>query len=125
MDYPNCIKQALIDSQITQEARGFDMICDAIMVRYYNPDFDINYLDKIVYPSIAKKFKTTTSNVEKTIRYTIQIAYDRHNKLVEEITKNNKFEITNMNFIDTYEKCLHYQITEELKEAEGEALEPR
>ena len=125
MSYPICIQQALMDSSISLNIKGFDMLCDAIMVRYYNHDFDVNYLDKIIYPNVARQFKTTTSNIERTIRHTIEIAYDRHNKFVEEVTNKNKFDITNMDFIIEYEKYLHDDIQRELQEAEGEALEPR
>ncbi len=32
---------------------------------------------KILYPAVAKKFNTTSSRVERAIRHTIEIAWDR------------------------------------------------
>ena len=34
-------------------------------------------ITKVLYPSIAKKFKTTSSRVERAIRHAIEVAWDR------------------------------------------------
>jgi two-component system response regulator (stage 0 sporulation protein A) len=34
---------------------------------------------KVLYPSVAKKFMTTSSRVERAIRHAIEIAWDRGN----------------------------------------------
>lgn len=114
MNYPNCIKEALIKSDISPELKGFDMLCDAILLRYYWHEFDVNYIDKIIYPNVAQNFKTTTSSVERAIQYTITSAYDKFNHFVKEVTGQDKFDITNIRFIITYEEMLHDEITKEL-----------
>ena len=37
----------------------------------------INYITKLLYPSIAKKYKTTSSSVERAIRHAIEVAWGR------------------------------------------------
>ena len=37
----------------------------------------INSVTKVLYPTVAKKFKTTTSRVERAIRHAIEVAWDR------------------------------------------------
>ena len=39
----------------------------------------INSVTKILYPSVAKKYGTTTSRVERAIRHAIEAAWDRGN----------------------------------------------
>ena len=34
-------------------------------------------ITKVLYPGVAKKFKTTASRVERAIRHAIEIAWDR------------------------------------------------
>ena len=37
----------------------------------------INSVTKVLYPSVAKKFSTTSSRVERAIRHAIEVAWDR------------------------------------------------
>ena len=37
----------------------------------------INSVTKQLYPSVAKKFNTTSSRVERAIRHAIEVAWDR------------------------------------------------
>ena len=37
----------------------------------------INSVTKVLYPSVAKKYATTTSRVERAIRHAIEVAWDR------------------------------------------------
>ena len=37
----------------------------------------LNSITKILYPTIAKKFQTTPSRVERAIRHAIEVAWDR------------------------------------------------
>jgi len=37
----------------------------------------INSITKQLYPSVAKKFETTSSRVERAIRHAIEVAWDR------------------------------------------------
>ena len=37
----------------------------------------INSITKILYPTVAKKFSTTSSRVERAIRHAIEVAWER------------------------------------------------
>lgn len=37
----------------------------------------LNFITKLLYPSIAKKYKTTSSSVERAIRHAIEVAFSR------------------------------------------------
>jgi len=61
-------------------------------------------ITKTVYPDIAKKYKTTSSRVEKAIRYAIEIAWNRGNaytisKIFGHTIGMNKSKPTNSEFI--------------------------
>ena len=41
-------------------------------------DMDIiNAITKVLYPTVAKRYKTTSSRVERAIRHAIEVAWDR------------------------------------------------
>ena len=56
--------------------KGYHYLRDAIMKSVNNPDI-INAVTKQLYPSVAKRFETTSSRVERAIRHAIEVAWDR------------------------------------------------
>ena len=46
------------------------------MMTIENSDL-INSVTKILYPTVAKKYQTTSSRVERAIRHAIEVAWDR------------------------------------------------
>ena len=59
---------------------------------------------KILYPSVAKKYQTTTSRVERAIRHAIEVAWDRGdvdtlNSYFGYTIQNNRGKPTNSEFI--------------------------
>ena len=49
----------------------------------------LHYITKFLYPAIAKKYKTTSSSVERTIRHAIEVAWRRGNlETLEEVFGN-------------------------------------
>ena len=64
----------------------------------------INSVTKILYPSVAKKYATTTSRVERAIRHAIEVAWDRGdidtlNSYFGYTVQNNRGKPTNSEFI--------------------------
>ena len=49
---------------------------DAIIMVIKDMDA-INSVTKILYPTVAKKYNTTSSRVERAIRHAIEVAWDR------------------------------------------------
>ena len=56
--------------------KGYHYLREAIMMAINNIDI-INSITKQLYPSVAKKFETTSSRVERAIRHAIEVAWDR------------------------------------------------
>ena len=55
--------------------RGYQFIRDGILIIYNNSN--ISYVTKDVYPTIAEKYETTPSRVERAIRHAIEISWSR------------------------------------------------
>lgn len=58
--------------------KGYHYLREAILLSINNPEI-IDSITKQLYPTVAKKFKTTSSRVERAIRHGIEVAWDRGN----------------------------------------------
>jgi two-component system response regulator (stage 0 sporulation protein A) len=56
--------------------KGYHYLRDSIIMAIETPDI-INAVTKQLYPSVAKKYNTTASRVERAIRHAIEVAWDR------------------------------------------------
>ena len=56
--------------------KGYQYLREAIMMSVDDIEM-LNSITKILYPSIAKKFQTTPSRVERAIRHAIEVAWSR------------------------------------------------
>ncbi|MVB10423.1 Stage 0 sporulation protein A [Caprobacter fermentans] len=56
--------------------KGYHYLRDSIIMAIETPDI-INAVTKQLYPSVAKKYSTTASRVERAIRHAIEVAWDR------------------------------------------------
>lgn len=56
--------------------KGYHYLRDSIIMSVNQPDI-INAVTKQLYPSVAKKYETTSSRVERAIRHAIEVAWDR------------------------------------------------
>ena len=56
--------------------KGYHYLREAIILAVKNPDI-INSITKQLYPTVAKKYATTSSRVERAIRHGIEVAWDR------------------------------------------------
>lgn len=56
--------------------RGYQYLREAIILSVSDTEM-ISSVTKILYPTVAKKFKTTPSRVERAIRHAIEVAWDR------------------------------------------------
>lgn len=61
---------------IPAHIKGYHFIRYAIMLCVENSEM-INSITKLLYPTVAAKFKTTSSRVERAIRHAIELAWDR------------------------------------------------
>ena len=56
--------------------KGYQYLRTAILMTINDNDI-INSVTKVLYPSVAKQYKTTSSRVERAIRHAIEVAWDR------------------------------------------------
>ncbi len=56
--------------------KGYQYLRTAIIMTVEDGDL-INAVTKILYPTVAKKYQTTSSRVERAIRHAIEVAWDR------------------------------------------------
>ena len=56
--------------------KGYQYLREAIIMSVEDMDM-LNSITKILYPTIAKKFATTPSRVERAIRHAIEVAWSR------------------------------------------------
>ncbi len=58
--------------------KGYHYLREAILSSLDDPEL-LESVTKALYPSVAQKFQTTSSRVERAIRHAIEIAWDRGN----------------------------------------------
>ena len=83
--------------------KGYQYLRSAILMTIEDNEI-INSVTKILYPSVAKKYATTTSRVERAIRHAIEVAWDRGdidtlNSYFGYTIQNNRGKPTNSEFI--------------------------
>ena len=83
--------------------KGYQYLRTAILLTVRDSDI-INSVTKVLYPSVAKKYATTTSRVERAIRHAIEVAWDRGdvdtlNSYFGYTVQNNRGKPTNSEFI--------------------------
>ncbi|MDO4166814.1 MAG: sporulation transcription factor Spo0A [Eubacteriales bacterium] len=70
------ITNILLEIGIPAHIKGYQYIREGIMMAFYDRNM-LHYITKFLYPSIAKKYHTTSSSVERTIRHAIEVAWRR------------------------------------------------
>lgn len=85
-DLESQVTSVILEVGIPAHVKGYHYVRAAIILAVKTPE-SINAVTKIIYPTIAKQYKTSSSRVERAIRHAIEVAWDRGN--VE--TLNNIF----------------------------------
>ena len=63
---------------IPAHIKGYQYIREAIIMTVKDMTV-IDAVTKLLYPTVAKKFNTTASRVERAIRHAVEVAWDRGN----------------------------------------------
>ena len=97
------ITNIMHDLGVPAHIKGYQYLRDAIMMVIEDLEM-INGVTKLLYPDIAKKYKTTSSRVERAIRHAIEVAWNRGQvEVIDEIFRytisNGKGKPTNSEFI--------------------------
>ena len=56
--------------------KGYQYLREAIIMSVEDPDM-LGSITKVLYPTIARKYQTTSSRVERAIRHAIEVAWNR------------------------------------------------
>ncbi len=70
------ITEILHQIGVPAHIKGYHYLRESIMMSVEHPEI-INAITKQLYPSVAKRFSTTSSRVERAIRHAIEVAWDR------------------------------------------------
>lgn len=71
-DVTNMIHEIGVPAHI----KGYQYLREAILMSIQDMEL-LNSITKVLYPTIAKKFQTTPSRVERAIRHAIEVAWNR------------------------------------------------
>ncbi len=94
--------------------KGYHYLRDSIIMSIEKPEI-INAVTKQLYPSVAKKYDTTSSRVERAIRHAIEVAWDRGdvevlNSYFGYTIQNSRGKPTNSEFIAMISDKLRLQM---------------
>lgn len=106
------ISEKSLDTEITEllheigvpaHIKGYMYLRESITMVYNNVEI-LGGITKILYPTVAKKYKTTSSRVERAIRHSIEVAWNRGNvdaisQIFAYTISYNKSKPTNSEFI--------------------------
>lgn len=99
------ITKVLHELGVPSHIKGYQYIREGITLLYDKPEM-IGGITKELYPSIASRYSTTVSRVERAIRHAIEVSWNRGDwDLMEEVFGNSvdidKAKPTNSEFIAT------------------------
>ena len=99
----NTVTNMLHEIGIPAHIKGYHYLRDAIMMAVEDMEV-LNAITKILYPTVAKKYQTTSSRVERAIRHAIEVAWSRGkldtlDRLFGYTVSNGKGKPTNSEFI--------------------------
>ena len=75
-DLEQDVTNMIHDIGVPAHIKGYQYLREAIMMSVNDPVM-ISSITKILYPTIAKRFQTTPSRVERAIRHAIEVAWSR------------------------------------------------
>jgi two-component system, response regulator, stage 0 sporulation protein A len=104
IDIETEVTHLMRELSIPPHMAGYQYLREAIIQTINDPK-SFNSVTKILYPSVANKFKTTSQRVEKSINNAIKSAWNRRQNIdiVNELfsIRSNRLKPTNSEFIAT------------------------
>jgi two-component system response regulator (stage 0 sporulation protein A) len=97
------ITKIMLDMGVPAHLRGYHYLRDAILLSGKDMEV-VSSITKLLYPAIARRFKTTDQKVERAIRNAIEVSWNRGNRMTfEELfgysVKSGKSRPTNSEYI--------------------------
>ena len=79
------VTEMILAIGIPAHIKGYQYVREGIMLSIQDMN-TLNYITKLLYPAIAKKYKTSAGSVERAIRHAIEVAWNRGNyERIEEL----------------------------------------
>jgi len=75
-DLEKDVTEIIHEVGVPAHIKGYQYLRDAIVMSVKDMDM-LNSITKVLYPTIAKKYQTTPSRVERAIRHAIEVAWSR------------------------------------------------
>ncbi len=102
-DLETQVTKVIHEIGVPAHIKGYQYLRTAIILTVNDNDI-INSVTKILYPTVAKRYDTTSSRVERAIRHAIEVAWDRGdvdtlNAYFGYTIQNNRGKPTNSEFI--------------------------
>lgn len=102
-DLEAAVTEIIHEIGVPAHIKGYQYLREAIILAV-NDDEIMNSVTKLLYPTVAKTFKTTPSRVERAIRHAIEVAWDRGdvdvlNSYFGYTIQNSRGKPTNSEFI--------------------------
>ena len=73
------ITRIMLDIGVPAHLKGYHYLRDAIMLSGKDMEA-VSSVTKLLYPAVAKRFKTTDQKVERAIRNAIEVSWERGNE---------------------------------------------
>ena len=110
-DLEATVTEVIHEIGVPAHIKGYQYLREAIIITIQDMEV-INAVTKVLYPTVAKKFSTTPSRVERAIRHAIEVAWDRGDietlqKFFGYTVSNIKGKPTNSEFIAMIADCLN------------------
>ena len=104
------VTEVIHEIGVPAHIKGYQYLREAIILTINDMEI-INSVTKVLYPTVAKRFGTTPSRVERAIRHAIEVAWDRGDletlqKFFGYTVSNVKGKPTNSEFIAMIADCL-------------------
>jgi two-component system response regulator (stage 0 sporulation protein A) len=102
-DLEHIVTDIIHEVGVPAHIKGYQYLREAIIMSVNDVDM-LNSITKVLYPTIAKHFDTTSSRVERAIRHAIEVAWSRGkmdtiDELFGYTVNNGKGKPTNSEFI--------------------------
>ena len=102
-DLESQVTKVIHEIGVPAHIKGYQYLRTAIIMTVNDTDV-INSVTKILYPTVAKQYDTTSSRVERAIRHAIEVAWDRGdidilNSYFGYTIQNSRGKPTNSEFI--------------------------
>ena len=92
-DLESMVTDVIHEIGVPAHIKGYQYLREAIILTINDMEM-INAVTKVLYPEVAKKFDTTPSRVERSIRHAIEVAWDRGD--IEVLQKYFGYTVSNI-----------------------------